>query len=109
MINYKWAVSQMDCYPQSEGQTDVVFNVHWICTGTQDDYSSSAYSTCSVKFNTEDSYTPFDQLTEEQVLGWIWNSGINKEATENSIAQNIEALINPPVVSPPLPWSNINE
>jgi hypothetical protein len=29
MINYTWNVSTVDVYPTDEGQTDVIYNVHW--------------------------------------------------------------------------------
>jgi hypothetical protein len=98
----------MDAYPQAQGQTDVVFNVHWTCSGTQaeDDktYSASVYSTCQVEF-AGGTYTPYEDLTQEQVLGWIWNSGVDKDVTEAAVQQQIDAQINPTVVTPSLPWS----
>jgi hypothetical protein len=45
---YNWTVTAMDCYPQEGGNTDVVFNVHWTCSGTDGTYSGSVYSTCAV-------------------------------------------------------------
>jgi len=103
-----WTITAMDAYPQAQGQTDVVFNVHWTCSGTQaeDDktYSASVYSTCQVEF-AGGTYTPYEDLTQEQVLGWIWNSGVDKDVTEAAVQQQIDAQINPTVVTPSLPWS----
>ena len=103
-----WTITAMDAYPQAQGQTDVVFNVHWTCSGTQTEnnktYSASVYSTCSVEFS-GGTYTPYEDLTQEQVLGWIWNSGVDKDVTEAAVQQQIDAQINPTVVTPPLPWS----
>jgi hypothetical protein len=103
-----WTITAMDAYPQAQGQTDVVFNVHWTCSGTQteDDktYSASVYSTCSVEF-AGGTYTPYEDLTQEQVLEWIWSSGVDQDVTEAAVQQQIDAQINPTVVSPPLPWS----
>jgi hypothetical protein len=31
---YTWAISSMSCYPEAEGETDVVFQVNWICTAS---------------------------------------------------------------------------
>jgi len=44
-------------------------------------------------------------LTQEQVLGWIWANGVDKDATEAAVLQQIENQKNPPVVAPPLPWA----
>lgn len=100
-----WTVTQMDCYPQAEGETDVVFTVHWTCSGVQDTYSGSVYSTCAVTYTQGTPYTPYANLTQDQVLGWIWSSGVDKTATEAAVQQQIDNLINPPVVNPPLPWA----
>ena len=104
-----WTVTAMDCYPQADGQTDVVFTVHWTCSGQQTAsgqvYTGSVYSTCAVPAPTGSAFTPYDQLTETQVLGWIWANGVDKAATEAAVAQQIANQINPPVVTPPLPWA----
>lgn len=99
-----WQVTAMDCYPQEEGKTDVVFTVHWTCAGTQDTFSASVYNTCAVPAP-EGTFTPYADLTQDQVLGWIWANGVDKAATEAAVQQQIDAQINPPVVTPPLPWS----
>lgn len=100
-----WTVTAMDCYPQADGQTDVVFTVHWTCAGVQDTYSASVYSTCAVTYKAGSPYTPYSQLTQDQVLGWIWSSGVDKAATQAAVQQQINNQINPPVVQPPLPWA----
>ena len=104
-----WTVTSMDCYPQAEGETDVVFTVHWTCSGTQDNngttYNGSVYSTCGVTYTAGTSYTPYADLTQDQVLGWIWASGVDQAATEAAVQQQINNQINPPVVTPPLPWA----
>lgn len=100
-----WTVTAMDCYPEVDGEADVVFNVHWTCSGVQDTYSASVYNTQQVTVSSEEPFTPYDQLTEEQVLNWVWTSGVDKDATEAAVQQQIDNQINPPVVTPPLPWA----
>lgn len=104
-----WVITAMDCYPEVDGETDVVFTVHYSCNGTQVDgentYSASVYNTCPVTVDSSEPFTPYSQLTQDQVLGWIWTSGVDKDATEATVAQMIQNQINPPVVTPPLPWA----
>ena len=100
---YTWAVTQMDCYPQEGRNTDVVFTVHWTCSGTDGIYNGFIYNICSVPAP-KGAFTPYAQLTLNQVLGWIWANGVNKTATEAAVGQQIQDQINPPVVTPPLPW-----
>lgn len=104
MTTFNWQVTAMDCHPQEGSETDVVFTVHWTCSGTQDTYSASVYNTCSVPAP-EGSFTPYADLTQEQVLGWVWANGVDKDVTEAAVQQQIDAKINPTVVTPPLPWS----
>lgn len=108
-ITMTWDVTAMDCYPQADGETDVVFVVHWTCAGSQIvngvTYNGSVYSTCSLPAPTGADFTPYSQLTENQVLGWIWANGVDKFTTESAVATQIANAINPPVVTPALPWA----
>ena len=99
-----WTISAMDCAPSEDGMTDVVKTVHWRCTGVDGDYSGTVYSTCALPAP-EGQFIPYANLTEEDVLGWIWANGVNKEATEAAVQTQIANQINPPVVTPPLPWA----
>ena len=102
---YTWLVEWMSCYPQAEGQTDVVFQVGWRCNATDGTYTATQYGSVSVTYVAGTPYTPYNQLTQEQVLGWIWASGVDQTATEAAVQQQIDNQINPPVVTPPLPWT----
>jgi len=99
-----WTVTAMDCYPKEGGNTDVMFTVHWTCSGTDGTYNASVYSTCGV-LTPSGSFTPDADLTQDQVLGWIWANGVDKTATEAAVAQQIANQVNPPVVTPALPWA----
>ena len=105
---FNWTVTQMDCYPQEAGHTDVVFNVHWTCSGTDGTYNGSVYSTCGVQLDPTAPYTPYADLTQDQVLGWIWASGVDKDATQAAVQTQIDNQINPPIIQPPLPWASTN-
>ena len=100
-----WSVTRMDCYPQADNETDVVFNVHWTCSGVQDTFTASVYSTCSVPLSAEGPFIPYSELTQETVLGWIWANGVDKDATEAAVQQQIDQQISPSVITPPLPWA----
>lgn len=101
-----WTISQLDCYPQADGHTDVVTTAHYQCTGVQDTFTSQVYSTCSFPPPEGPDWTPYDQLTQDQVLGWCWENGVDKAATEAAVQTQIDNQITPVIVSPPLPWSS---
>jgi len=100
-----WNVSELNCLPDAEGKQDYVVTAHWQCNGVDGDYSGSVYSTCSFPVVQGEAFVPYADLTLETVLGWIWANGVDKAATEAAVEQQIENQINPPVVSPALPWS----
>lgn len=105
-ITYTWKVSQMDAYPLYDGQTDVVFTVHWNLTGMEDSYRGYVYGTVGLTLNTGETFTPYDELTESQVINWV-KQALGEELVasyEASVAEQIDIQINPPIVSPPLPW-----
>lgn len=103
--DYTWLIEQIDCYPQLDGKTDVVFTVHWRCNAADDTFNATQYGSVNVNYNPDEPYTPYADLTQDQVLGWVWSNGVDKDATEAALAQNINDQINPPVVTPPLPWA----
>lgn len=90
-----WTVSSLD----RDVATGFVTTAHWQCTGTDGDYSASVYASCG--FDGELS-VPYDSLTQETVLAWVWES-VDKEATEAAVAAQIEAQKNP-VSASGLPW-----
>ena len=106
-ITNTWNVVQMDCYPQADGETDVVFTVHWTLTGTDGTYTGSVYGSQAVSIDPDVPFTPYADLTEAQVIGWVQAAMGTEQvaAYEANVAQQIANQINPPVVTPPLPWS----
>lgn len=104
-----WAVQWMKSYPEYMGGTNVVFSVGWICAGVQDnsgvEVTAEIINLTQIPLTQGGSFTPYDQLTEQQVLGWCWASGVDKTAAEAAVQQQIDNQINPPVVTPPLPWA----
>lgn len=100
-----WEIQWMKSTPTTATPPEFVVEVGWICTGEQDGFTASVYSTCSFTEPGGESFTPYNQLTEQQVLGWIWANGVDKDATEAAVQQNIDNQINPPIVQPPLPWA----
>lgn len=79
-----------------------ITTAHWTATAVDGDYTASVYSTCSLP-ETEGSMIPYAQVTEAEVLGWIWANGVDKEATEAALAAQIE-LQKSPVTATGTPW-----
>lgn len=100
-----WIVEWMQTTPTSANPSEAVLQVGWRCSGTEDTYSGSVYSTCTLPAADPQNFIPYSSLTEAEVLNWIWANGVNQAATEAAVAQQIEMQKNPPTIQPPLPWS----
>jgi len=104
MITYNWNCRTVDCYPEQDSETDVVYNVHWIATGTSDqvDSEGNAYSVTNIGTQTLDTseitnFIPFENLTNDEVVAWTKSAmGVDKvNNIEASIKIQIDSLITP--------------
>jgi len=104
---FTWKIVSMVSYPQYQGQTDVVCIIYWTVVGTQDTTFASFSGSTDLTFNPNSPFTPYSQLSETQVVGWVQASlGAPQIATiEANIQQQIDSQLNPPVALLPLPWS----
>ena len=94
---FKWAITVTD-YLVSDG---FITTAHWTATAVDGNYSASAYSTCG--FAEATPTIPYASVTEQDVLDWIWANGVDKDATEASLASQIELQKNP-VTATGVPW-----
>ena len=92
-----WTITQTD-YLTADG---FITTAHWTATAVDGDYSASIYSTCSWQPGTPT--IPYDQVTQQEVLDWCWASGVDKDATEAALADQIAAQKNP-VTATGTPW-----
>jgi len=103
-----WIIERLLVKPTEGSLTDVVITADWRCNGfvqsPTEAYSGTCYGSCSFAPPTGD-LTPYEDLTEAQVLNWCYANGVDKTAIEANVTQQIENQINPPVIAPPLPWA----
>jgi hypothetical protein len=103
MITLSWIIERLLVKPTEGSLTDVVITADWRCHGTQDNYSGTCYGSCSFQPPSGE-FTPYEDLTQEQVLNWCYANGVDQAAIEANVTQQIENQIDPPVVTLPLPW-----
>ena len=105
---YNWTISALDCIPQVGDLKDYCVVSHWTCTGTDGTFTGQVYSTVSFTVDPEKpNYIPYADLTEAEVIAWT-QSALGEDgvaATYQSIDTQIENQVNPPIVTPPLPWT----
>lgn len=105
-----WTISTLERNSSDDG----VIVAHWRATdsevvGTGDDavtHSGSSYGTCGFTPDASaDGYVAYDNLTEENVIGWVKGSMGEEAVTaiEDSIAAQI-AELKAPAISAGVPW-----
>ena len=81
-----WTIAQLERNTSDGG----VVVAHWRATLTDGDYSASSYGTAGFTPDPDsEDFVPFDDLTEADVLAWVYES-VDKDATEESLASQIE-------------------
>lgn len=107
MFNVIWKIDWMKSKLKFNDYQYMVVECRWTCTATETEYpdfKSEISGICSFTAP-ESEFTPYQDLTEQQVLDWVWNSGIDKETVETNAKRDLTLQINPPIVELPLPWS----
>lgn len=106
-IIYEWTISQLECYPSLDKKKDVVFNVHWRYNAKDGDYFADIYGSQALDTTKITNFVPYADLTKETVVAWIEDAmGAEKiTAFQTNLSDSISAQKNPPVVTPPLPWT----
>ena len=97
---YNWSVAMTE-YTKADR---VIFTAHWRVSAVDGDFTASAYGTAGFTPDaTSPDFKPYDQVTEAEVLGWVWAS-VDKDETEANLAAQIDAQKNP-TSEAGLPWA----
>ena len=102
-MNISWIIERLLVKPTEGTLTDVVITADWRCNGSQDNYSGTCYGSTSFAPPSGE-FTPYPDLTQDQVLGWCFANGVDQAAIEANVSAQINDQINPPIIAPPLPW-----
>jgi len=112
MTTFNWTISAVERVVNLNELQDVIKTVHWRYRGT-DEYETTAetYGATSISDPNPEEFTPFDGVTELDVIGWLENilGEINEETQtsqldnmKNSIEHQIQLLTNPVTIIGPL-------
>lgn len=91
-----WTITQLE----RNASDGFVTTVHYNISKEDGEYSASTYGT--IGFEQSDSFKPFDQLTETEVVQWVKDK-LDEQAVEASLQSQIDAKKNPVSVTG-LPW-----
>jgi len=103
MITLSWIIKQLLVKKTEGTHTDVVITANWSCRGSNGT-CSAVLTGCTDFAPPSGDFTPYEDLTEQQVLGWCFANGVDQAAIEANVTAQIAWQIDSPVISPPLPW-----
>jgi hypothetical protein len=115
-MEYKWSINKVQV-----AQDNLIVKVDLMVTGTDGDNSASAAYACDLTRG--DTFIPYEQLTEQQVLDWcfapkeITFTDIDdtvktitkniKDEGETQVAGQIARQLAQKAAEPALPWANV--
>ena len=108
-IGYTWDVATVDTYPTKDSKSDVVYNVHWRLTATDDtnkdsegnNWTVTTYGEQTLDTSDLSSFTAFGSLNAAKVQGWV-EAAITADtvtAMKASLDAQIAAKITPTSVT----------
>lgn len=117
--NYDWIISAMDCRIHEETLENIVNNVHWRLQATNDGYFAETYAATSMPEPNPEDFTPYEDLTKEQVVSWLVAilsvvpepiDGVEQQSQLDKIKEGLNANLflqaHPVEVTLPLPFEN---
>ena len=104
-ISYAWDVKTVDTYPTKDSKSDVVYNVHWRLTATDDTNNDAegnsltaiVYGSQALDTSDLSSFTAFADLTTSDVQGWV-EAALTADTVndmKDSLDSTIEELVTP--------------
>jgi len=101
---YTWDCKTVDVYPTYDNHSDVVYNVHWRLNAESDqqdaegnNYTATVYGTQTLTVDDIGSFIPFENLTNDTVIGWVTAAMGDDEVAslKSGLDSNIDSQINP--------------
>ena len=73
-ITYTWSVDKIEVTPTLNGLTNVISLVHWRLNATDSTTIETCFGMEPIAFDANVTFTPYEQVTESQVIEWVQNS-----------------------------------
>ena len=104
MTTFTTTITNLYTLPQVDGQTDVVVNVLFNVAGIDGQYEANIDGSQRCTLTPGQAFTPYDQLTQAQVIGWLDPQMISN--SQACVQGQINSMITPPVspTNQALPW-----
>lgn len=106
---YKWNINALDAKVSVDDDENVVYTVHWSLIATSEDgeHTVSNIGTHGVEYDA-DNFVPYEDLTEEMVIGWL-EAGLDVDSMKAGLDAQIEKLITPQEITYSNPFPPVAE
>jgi hypothetical protein len=103
---FSWNIDNLEIISNHDIHQDVVKSVHYTYTGTYENYTAQISGSVELDPPDASNYAPYQDLTQEQVIGWV-HTKYDIGAFNKNIIEQIQAQIpKPPVIAIfSLPWA----
>ena len=94
---YNWKINALDAKILDNVLDNVIYTIHWSFIGQDDSekpVSASSIGTLGVQYTEENPFIPYEDLTKEDVVGWL-EAGLDVDGMKESLDKQIELKKNP--------------
>lgn len=103
-MNITWQVIELAAAPEQDGLSQVVQTVKLRVCSEDNGAAAVLFVTTTLPTPDNESFIPFINLTETQVLEWAWANGVDRQAYETAAIERMQSS-RPANVVTALPWS----
>ena len=90
-------IENLECVKQQDNLSNVVVRASWRLFGTVDGFTDSIYGEEYFSQPDPNNFTPLENLTKEQILGWM---NLDLPKLESLLSSQIEAKTNMVTIKP---------
>ena len=106
-ITFNWSISKMQVISKQDSKANVVVKAEWLVRAVDNNNNAASFTSGVCSFSLSDTFTPFEELTEQQVLNWCFAFENFKTNIEAQVAEQIVRQIAQKETEPALPWVQV--
>ena len=88
----------MDCYVDKDGLKDCIHNVHWSYEATDGTNNVNSIGVESLDVPSEEGFTPFDELSEDDVVVWL-EAKMDLDSLKANLDDQLDKIANPVIIT----------
>lgn len=98
-MEYTWEISALECKVKDGELDNVIYVVHWrlgASNGLKDEeeIKVDTYGALHLESPTDVDFVPYNQITKEQVIGWL-ESKLDVVDIKDNLEKQIDLIANP--------------